>query len=476
MEVVAVGRDVDIEGATVVLGMMSERVPVPGSEPIAGRLSEVALDAAGFSGKSGQTAQIPLEGGAASVVVGLGDEISFESIRSASASAARAANTERVVSFLGLVPIEDASRAVAEGSLLGTYRFDRYKTGDDGGEQHIGILQIAGGETDEIDRSLIIANATNLARDWVWTPAGDQAPDSFASTVKDEAPSSVAVEIWDRSRIEGENLGGLLGVAAGSERDPRVLVLEYRPEGAVSHLGLVGKGIIFDSGGLSIKPAKSMERMKTDMAGAAAVVAATFAIADLGLPINVTTVAPLTDNTIDGNATRPGDVLVPAEGPTIEVTNTDAEGRLILADGLAIARRHDPDLLIDVATLTGGVVVALGKQIAGLFSPDSRIAKRVLDAAERAGENMWELPLFKPYMKMLDSDIADLKNSTGVPQGSAIAAALFLSRFAGDGDWAHIDIAGPSENAETSGEMVKGPSGFGVRTLVELASDMATAS
>jgi len=216
-----------------------------------------------------------------------------------------------------------------------------------------------------------------------------------------------------------------------------------------------------------------MEEMKDDMSGSAIVAAATIAIARLDLPIRITCITPITDNAVGGDATRPGDVLRPVEGPTIEVLNTDAEGRLILADGLGLAKRHEPDLTVDVATLTGAARVALGDKISAVFGSDSDASEKVLEAASRAGEHFWEMPLFKEYRKSIDSDIADIKNISGSRYGGAITAAVFLAEYAGDGPWAHIDIAGPARTRETSGEQVKGASGVGVRTLIELARDMA---
>jgi leucyl aminopeptidase len=201
--------------------------------------------------------------------------------------------------------------------------------------------------------------------------------------------------------------------------------------------------------------------------------AATIGIARLGLPLNITAIAPLTDNAVGGDATRPGDVLRPVDGPTIEVLNTDAEGRLILADALGLAKRYEPDITIDVATLTGAAAVALGKQVAAVFGSDTEVAAQVLDAASRAGEEFWELPLFKGYRKSIDSNVADIKNISGSRYGGAIVAAVFLAEYAGDGPWAHLDIAGPARREETSGEFVKGASGVGVRTLIELAKGVA---
>jgi leucyl aminopeptidase len=300
------------------------------------------------------------------------------------------------------------------------------------------------------------------------------APETLAERIRTEAEAAgVSVEVWDHDRIVEEKLGALLGVAAGSDRPPRVVILGYHPEAPAAHLGLVGKGITFDSGGLSLKTAALMEEMKDDMSGAAVVSAATIAIARLGLPVRVTAVAPLTDNAVGGRATRPGDILRPVSGPTIEVLNTDAEGRLILADGLGLVRRHEPDLIVDVATLTGAARVALGDKIAAVFGSDSEVASTVLEAASRAGEHFWEMPLFDDYKKSLESDLADLKNISGSRYGGAIVAALFLSSYVDEEKWAHLDIAGPARWRETAGEQVKGASGVGVRTLVELARALA---
>ncbi|MGH3650181.1 MAG: leucyl aminopeptidase family protein, partial [Acidimicrobiia bacterium] len=331
-----------------------------------------------------------------------------------------------------------------------------------------------GADEDELSTAVHAAEMTMLAREWVNTPAKDKSPETLAGLIEAATEGTeVEVEIWDKPRIEEEKLGALLGVAAGSDRDPRVVILRYRPEGADKHLALVGKGIIFDTGGLSLKAANFMEEMKDDMSGAAAVMAATIGMARLGLPLNVTAIAPLTDNAVGGDATRPGDVLRPVDGPTIEVLNTDAEGRLILADGLGLAKRYEPDLTIDVATLTGAAVVALGKQVAAVFASGSDVAAQVLEAASRAGEEFWELPLFKGYRKSIDSNVADIKNISGNRYGGAIVAAVFLAEYAGDGPWAHLDIAGPARREETSGEFVKGASGVGVRTLIELAKGVA---
>lgn len=471
MELVCIDSLGSLDGATLILGVMEGMEPAPGSEAGLDGVDLAVASVQGFEAKSGQLLVLPHTEAEAAILVGLGEEASFESIRSASGSAARSVKTERAITALAGIDVEQASRAVGEGTLLGTYKFTDYKT--DAEAPVFNRLEILGGDVSQVDKARQLSEATFLARDWVNTPAMDLSPEEFASRVSDIADSSgLEVEVWDLARISDENLGGVLGVAAGSSREPRVVILKHRPEGAKAHLALVGKGITFDSGGLSLKSAAFMEDMKDDMAGAAAVLAATIGIARLGIPVSVTAITPLTDNAVGGNATRPGDVLRPLEGPTIEVLNTDAEGRLVLADGLGLAKRHEPDLTVDVATLTGAAAVALGKQIAAVFGSDSTVSSQVLEAAGRAGEPFWEMPLHRGYRKSLDSNIADIKNISGSRYGGAIVAALFLAEYAGDGPWAHLDIAGPARSTETNGEIVKGATGVSVRTLIELAEDL----
>jgi leucyl aminopeptidase len=299
-------------------------------------------------------------------------------------------------------------------------------------------------------------------------------PETMAEiAVEMAAGTGIEARVLDETQIEQERLGGLRGVSLGAANPPRLVELRYEPDDAKAFLAVVGKGIVFDSGGLSIKPAKSMEEMKTDMSGAAAVFGAVQAIARLGLPVKVVGITPLTENMPGGAAIRPGDVLHTRNGKTIEVLNTDAEGRLVLADGLALAVEQEPDLIVDLATLTGACMVALGKKIAGLLGTDEAV-EQVAAAAAAAGERVWHLPLPDDYRKGIDSDVADMKN-TGDRYGGAIFAALLLKEFAGDGPWAHLDIAGPARAPETDGYILKGGTGFGVRTIVELARRMAAA-
>jgi leucyl aminopeptidase len=315
-----------------------------------------------------------------------------------------------------------------------------------------------------------------LARDLINEPPSSLTPTRFAEVAVDHARGrpGVTVEVWDEQRITDERLGGLLGVARGSAEPPRLIKVAYEPadplsvDGHVPHVVLVGKGITFDSGGLSLKSADGMITMKTDMSGAAAVLSAVSACGELGVRVRVTAIAPTTENMPGGRATKPGDVLTIRDGHTIEVLNTDAEGRLVLADGLSLASELEPDAIIDLATLTGACVVALGMSIAGVFGSDEGLIGRVQAASERAGEGTWPLPLPDEYRSHIDSEVADMKNVGKGGQAGAIAAALLLARFVDEVPWVHLDIAGPARSDEDSGIFAKGGTGFGVRTLLEL--------
>lgn len=471
MEITSAAAEVDLSDATLVVGVLAGNEPAPGAEEAYAAADPALIELAKFEGKTGQVLTLPHDGAKAVVFVGLGEEVGFESIRSGIGNAMRAVKSERAVTNLNQLPVDGATRAVVEGAALGAYQFRPYKT--EGDPLPVERLELIDGDQEALAETLVTTEATNRARDWVNTPALDKSPEELARQIEEAAAAAgLAVEVWDEARIVEEKLGALLGVAAGSDRPPRLVIIEHTPDEPAAHLGLVGKGITFDSGGLSLKTAQYMEEMKDDMSGAAAVSAATIAIARLGLPVRVTTVVPLTDNAVGGKATRPGDVLRPVAGPTIEVLNTDAEGRLILADGLGIVRRYEPDLIVDVATLTGAAHVALGDKVAAVFASDDDVASSVLLAASRAGEHFWELPLVQDYKKSIESDIADIKNISGGRYGGAITAALFLSHYVDDARWAHLDIAGPARTRETAGEQVKGASGIGVRTLIELARSM----
>ena len=372
------------------------------------------------------------------------------------------------------------AQAVAEGLTLAEFSGGSYKTYDPPPAAAQTWVVAVGGARDEhviatsVARGRVLGECSNLARELANEPGNTLTPTEFARRASSIAGDvGIAVEILDEERIAELGMGLLLGVARGSNEPPRVMVFRHDPPEAPAApvLGLVGKGITFDTGGISIKPADGMERMKDDMAGGAAVVCAMRAIALLKAPIRVIGVVPTTENMPGGRAIKPGDILKSAAGKTVEVINTDAEGRLILGDGLWYARQLGATHLIDVATLTGAVVVALGKLTSGLWGTPTSWVDRVREAAERAGDRVWPMPLVDDYKEQLKSEIADFTNTGGRAAGS-ITAALFLREFSGDLPWAHLDIAGTAWADEAAPFMPKGATGVAVRTLAQLALAM----
>ena len=367
--------------------------------------------------------------------------------------------------------------AAVEGAVAGDFEPDRYKTDKKGKkpvEQFtVVVAKKSAGLDAALDRGRAIAAAQNLTRELVNEPANRLTPTSLAEAARQMAAAQgLECEVLDRHRMKQLGMGSLLGVAMGSAEPPALIVLHYKPAKDASngkaHLGLVGKGVTFDTGGISIKPADGMEKMKYDMAGGAAMIGTMRALAQLNPPIPVTAVIPAVENMPGSRAQRPGDIVTALSGKTIEVINTDAEGRLILADALTYARRLGCTHLVDAATLTGSVVVALGYVNIGLFSSDDPLAERLLKAARAAGEKMWRMPIDDEYKEQLKSEFADLANVGGRP-GGAITAALFLREFAEQTPWAHLDIAGTAWLEDAKPYMSKGPSGVGVRTFVNLA-------
>ena len=467
------------DSPVLVVPMGADRHPGPGAEYVLDQLGswvDEHLEAVGFSGKPGDQAVIPTAGALPYswvVMVGVGDDPDHETVRRASATALRAApRTERLVTTLHQLSTPGALGATAEGALMAGYRYEAYKS--EPSEHPLPEVLLAAplpaDWTETVEQARVVAEAVATARDWVNQPSLDKGPADLAERISALAvEAGMTAEIWDDDRLREEGMGGILSVGRGSHRPPRLVRLEGPGEGP--RLTLVGKGITFDSGGLSLKPAKSMETMKTDMAGAAAVVAAGVAITRLGLNVKVEVIVALAENLPGGAASRPGDVFTARNGKTVEVMNTDAEGRLVLADALSLAAEGLPELVVDVATLTGACVVALGLEYAGLFGSEE--SRQVVDeAAKAAGERVWPLPLPEDYRKMLDSPVADMKNIGG-SWGGAITAALFLKEFVGDHQWAHLDIAGPARSGKTAHYLSEGATGFGVRTLVHLASNMA---
>jgi len=458
----------------VVVPVLADRTTVAG-DPFAPDLERYSaiLDARDFTGKAGQTLFLQTGGAVPEVLlVGLGDDVDLEALRRGAGTAARAMSRYgSVLTTLHGVPIDGAAGAVAMGVWLGAYTFDEYKS-DPRTSQIASVVLVGGPDAgEEIARAREITQGVILARDLVNRPALDKPPAAIAA-VAAELDDNIAVKIYDETELEKIGFGGLIGVNRGSDRPARMVVMKYQPEGATKTVAFVGKGIVFDSGGLSIKSADGMETMKTDMAGAAAVIGAMGAIARLGLRVNVIGVTPLTENMTGGSAQRPGDVLKAYNGKTIEVLNTDAEGRLVLADGLSLAAEMEPDLIVDIATLTGACKVALGPNIAGLLANDDAAADTVMTSAAAAGERVWRLPLETEYASMIKSDVADMKN-TGERWGGIITAALLLAEFVNDVPWVHLDVAGPARADKTEHYVSKGGSGFGVRTLVAVAETLA---
>lgn len=431
---------------------------------------------AGFEGKVAQVLAAATDDGPC-LLVGLGDEADPSTFRRIGAAVSKASLRRATVAVDALATLDGTERAaaaeaLAEGLALGSYGFADYKAPPESTVLEAITVVAKGGKkvAEAVDRGVATADAVALVRDLVNAPGGDLTPSAFAAeAVELAAEHGLEVEVLGRLDLEAGGFGGLLGVARGSAQEPQFVKLTHRPEGkAKGRVALVGKGVTFDSGGLSIKPSGSMEWMKTDMAGAATVLATMTLVSWMAPRMEVTAYLPLTDNMLGPDATRVGDVLRTRNGKTVEVLNTDAEGRLILADALALAAEDEPDAIIDVATLTGACMVALGDRTAGLMGNNAALSERMLDAAGTAGEAMWPLPLPDHLRKPLDSEVADLRNIGTGGYGGALTAGIFLQEFVADVPWAHIDIAGPSNTSSAYDEMSKGGTGFGVRTLANL--------
>lgn len=365
-------------------------------------------------------------------------------------------------------------RTLMEGACLGNHIFDRYKKKQEKQPVKSVVLMATAAQRKTyaglVDTVTAQCDGSILAREWVTIPANDKRPPDFADMIQKRATAAgLKARIRDERWLEKQRFGAMLAVGQGSNAKPRLVIAEYAPENATKTIVLVGKGVTFDSGGLNLKPTGSIETMKIDMAGAAAVGATLMTIARLKPAVKVVGVMPLVENMPSGTAIRPGDVVTAYAGKTIEIGNTDAEGRLILIDAMAWAiKKYKPDTLIDMATLTGACVVALGEKIAGVFSKDQQLVDAIVAAGERMHERCWPLPLPEDYKELLQNDLADISNMGSHRWGGAITAALFLSEFVGDTRWAHIDIAGPAWTKKATDYCGAGGTGFGVRLLCDL--------
>ena len=484
-------RPQDVPADVLVVGFTESGPEGSGTRLEASQLLALAdaAQAVGFTGSSMATVMLPAPAGfkaRAVLLVGLGDftadlledaetsEAAHEALRRAAGTALRTVERRHSVALALPTTDDSAAEAVATGALLGAYTYDSYKSASATEPGALTMLTVEDHGA-AVRNAGLIAQAVNRTRDLVNQPPADLYPESMAQEFATQAKERrLKVTVIDDKALRERGFGGLTGVGQGSPRGPRLVKLEYSPKKALKHMALVGKGITFDSGGLSLKPPASMAEMTSDMAGAAAVGQALFAIADLQLPVRVTAWLALAENMPGGSAQRPSDVLKMYGGTTVEVTNTDAEGRLVLADGLVAAQEEDPDLVIDVATLTGAQIVALGERTSGVMGTTGA-RNRVVLAGQAAGEPVWPMPLPEELRRGLDSHTADLKNA-GPRPGGMLLAGVFLGEFVtSEQAWAHIDVAGPAFNGHGAwGYTPKEGTGVPVRTLIEVARGLST--
>ena len=485
------------DGKAIVVNLF-DGVTYPGGgtgavdKALGGTISRLIADG-DIRGKAGEISVVHTLGkipAARVVVLGLGkaEDFNIDNVRNLTANVARflrnkgygTAATIAHGAGTGGLQADAVGRAIGEGVVLGLYRFTRHQKPEEERREleSLVVLENDAGRVDALrgglEAGVILAEATNLARDMANEPSNYLTPTEMAARAQAVADQTgLQCEVLDTEQMVELGMGSLLGVAKGSAQPPKFIVMHYRgdPE-SESSVGLIGKGITFDTGGISIKQAAGMEEMKGDMTGGASVIAALSAIARLKPRINVTGIVPATENMPGGNAIKPGDVLRAMNGTTIEVVNTDAEGRLILADGLSYARSLDLSPLIDIATLTGAITTALGDVAMGVMGNDQLLIERIIAAGKEEGEKVWQLPMFDEYREQIKSDVADIKNSGGRKAGS-ITAGFFLREFVGKTPWAHLDIAGVDIFDREKGWIVKGSSGMPVRTLVQTVLSLA---
>ena len=450
-----------------------------GALPKEASLSRATLETLGFTGKVGQTYVVPAEKGAASILIGVGElsKLDTSALRKAAAAFARAAASFESVSTtlanIGRIDRKVAAQVVVEGMSLATHRYTDLKTVDKKAPKLATVSLVGTGTatTSGVKRGQVIANATNMSRDFANMPPAYLTATIFANkAVEIAGQTGLKVEVFNKDQLVAMGCGGIVGVNRGSVEPPRMVRLTYKPTGAKGkpHLVLVGKGVMYDSGGISLKPSDpSHATMKGDMSGAAAVLATMSTLKALGCTNQVTGYLMCTDNLPSGSAMAMGEVLTMRNGKTVEIHNTDAEGRLVLADGLSLATEQKPDAIVDIATLTGACQRALGNGMAGVMGNNQKWIDQLTAAAERTSDKLWQLPLEREYRSALDSYVADMKNVGG--EAGAITAALFLEEFVGDTTWAHIDIAGPMWTDSDNGWLQKGMTGYGTRLLIDAA-------
>ncbi|MGA1265197.1 MAG: leucyl aminopeptidase [Prochlorothrix sp.] len=446
-------------------------------QALGGLVQELIQDT-DFKGKPGSSAVSRVRGAAIRklILVGMGDPsaISLDTLRRSAAIAARLATQERCETLGLQVPVVTTeaatAQALAEGALLALYRDDRFRSEVDSAPSLKQITYLGLGEQPEaLALAQTLCEGVYFARQLVAAPANSLDPVTFAEALTAlAAETGLDVQILEQADCEARGMGAFLGVAKASDLPPKFVHLTYKPEGTPRRkLAIIGKGLTFDSGGLNLKVGtSSIEMMKTDMGGAGATFGAAKAIALLKPDVEVHFISAITENMVSGRAMRPGDVLTASNGKTIEVNNTDAEGRLTLADALVYADQLGVDAMVDLATLTGACVVALGGSIAGLWSPNDELAEGLLAASRQSGEKLWRMPLEPPYFESMKSVVADMKN-TGARAGGAISAALFLQQYVEKTPWAHLDVAGPVWTDKEDGYNPTGATGYGVRTLVQ---------
>jgi len=458
-------------------------VATSGAVPRSLGLSRAALAAHGFEGKAGQTLVVPAASGATQIAVGIGDAgaLTAQVLRNAAAALVRAASKHAVVATsladLDGVDAATAGQAVAEGGLLAAYRYAGIKKTPNT-TALTELVLVAGekrakGVAAGAERGSVTSAAAYLARDLANTPPAHMNARHIADkAVEIGKAAGLEVEVFNKDQLAAMGCGGMLGVNRGSTEPPRMVRLTYTPRNAQGHVALVGKGVMFDSGGLSLKPSDGQIAMKMDMSGAAAVLATMGALKALKCRTKVTGYLMCTDNMPSGSALKLGDVLTFRNGTTAEIHNTDAEGRLVLADGLSLAVEDGPDAIVDIATLTGACMVALGMKVAGVVGNDQPLVDRLRASSAATDESIWQLPLEKSYRKLLDSNVADMRNIGG-PYGGVITSSLFLNEFVGDVPWAHLDIAGPMAVDGDDGWLSRGATGFGTRLLIDFATSFA---